>query len=140
MWKDPDGLFCTWHKNGILAEYLGETRRQRLARWARELPEEGTVKLMPHTHLHKALIESYLGNNRFTDVRDNDQNAGSLQKALILGFLQRNEKGRYMLTDLGYQALTILNNADNLKAPGRFANVPYVKDFEWVRHAQTKCW
>ena len=140
-WREPDGrMFCGWHKNGITAEYTGEQRRQRLARWARELPIEGTVKLMPGTYLHTALIESYLGNNRFTDVRDNDQNAGSLQKALILGFLRRDEKRRYMLTDEGYVAMTILNNADTLKYAGHFANVPYKKSTEWAAHAQNFCW
>jgi hypothetical protein len=136
-------MFCSWHRNGITAVFTGEDRRQTLARWARELPMEGTVKLMPHTHLHKALIESYVGNNRFVDVRDNDQNAGGLQKALILGFLRRDKEGthiRYMLTDVGYQAMTILNVADNLKNPRHYVDVPYKKNSEWAEHAQTKCW
>ena len=136
IWRNGDGSFaCSWHKEGRTAVYLGKERRVRLAEWAKNLPNEGTVRLMRDTYLHVALAAAFNGKKRFVDLRDNAQNAGSLQKALILGFIEKETLG-YFITKQGREVLYSLFHAQ----AGKFIKVAYHKNDAWARHAQTHCW
>ena len=144
-WRNYDGSFaCRFHRE-VKAVHISEHRRDKVARWARNLPNTGTVKLMKGTHLHYTLIKAFNGKHRFTDLQDDDQNAGSLQKALILGFIDKDSNkvfhsakatGDYFITELGRNVLYMLAYAQERK----FIKVPYVKNNVWAEHAQTYTW
>jgi hypothetical protein len=147
-WRNGDGSFaCSWHKDGITAVYLGKNRRVRLAEWAKNLPDEGTVKLMRGTYLHSALLNAFQSKHRFTDLRDNANNASGLQKAMILGLIElfprwqlyndrRLGGNEYFLTDIGREAIYTLAHAP----ANKFIKVAYKKNKAWADHAQVYCW
>lgn len=143
-WRNGDGSFaCSRHKDGMTAVFLGENRRVRFAKWAKHLADEGTVRLKEGTYLHNALVNAFNGKHRFTDLRDNDQNAGGLQKALILGLIEQDKnrfrfsiKNEYFLTDLGREAVYQL-----AQVPSHvFVKVAYKKNKTWADHAQNFIW
>lgn len=135
-WRNGDGSFaCGWHRDKTTAVYIYKGRRQRLAEWAKNLADEGTVRLKEGTYLHHALVNAFNGRHRFTDLRDNAGNAGSLQKALILGLIEQ-DKGKYYITEVGREALYQLTQATFYK----FVKVAYKKHKAWADHAQNFCW
>jgi hypothetical protein len=125
-----DGFICEFYKPSV--DYW-ELQRRRI----KQLKHEKTVEVLLVGHLHRALQLASIGITDNRKLRSCPGQARNLQWGLIYGFFKHKYGGLYELTEVGKEALRLLNEG---KITDRWITVPIKYNAKWGKWFMKHIW